>query len=89
MKKQKKNRLRSNRAALQHIFASAYCCFRQDLTGFTPEDRTGPGPHRANGNTQYTVFSAEKQAFPVNLPVFSYFLLSAEGFALTRYMPEA
>ncbi len=26
--------------------ANAYCCFRQDLTGFTPKDRTGPNLHR-------------------------------------------
>ena len=67
---QKKNRLRSDRAALQHILASAYCCFRQDLTGFTPEDRTGPGLHRANGKTQYTVFPPEKQARVSPFPLF-------------------
>lgn len=26
--------------------ANAYGCFRQDLTGFTPKDRTGPNLHR-------------------------------------------
>ena len=30
--------------------SNAYCCFRQDLTGFTPKDRTGPSLHRAHGN---------------------------------------
>ena len=58
---QKKNRLRSDRAALQHILASAYCCFRQDLTGFTPEDRTGPDLHRANGKSKYTRFLSQNQ----------------------------
>ena len=73
--KQKKNRLRSDRAAPQHILASAYCCFRQDLTGFTPEDRTGPGLHRANGKTQYTVFLNEKQVRIPTVPVFFCFSL--------------
>jgi len=40
---------------------NAYCCFRQDLTGFTPEDRTGPNLHRTHGKRKYIVFSREMQ----------------------------
>ncbi len=41
--------------------SNAYCCFRQDLTGFTPMHRTGPNLHRASGKCQYTVFLPKKQ----------------------------
>lgn len=32
----------SEQASLRHTLQFAYCCFRQDLTGFTTQHCTGP-----------------------------------------------
>ena len=78
-----KNRLHSDRAAPQHIPSDAYCCFRQDLTGFTPKDRTGPNLHRANGKEEYSVFLPEKQARAPCIPVF-FCISSGEILTMSR-----
>ena len=47
--------------------ANAYCCFRQDLTGFTPKDRTGPNLHRDTALLLYMTQGKIASIFPRNI----------------------